>query len=116
MRISDWSSDVCSVDLVELVVLSGLKDKRPVRCVSEMCTKKAINGIQWRPGGDEVLFTVTDPHEGLGQSIFRWNVGSGQVRPVVRARGLLSGGRDRSSNCGVSAEADRKSTRLNSSH
>jgi len=90
---------------VELVVLSGPKDKRLVRCVSELCTKKAISGIQWRPGGDEVLFTVTDPHEGTGQSIFRWNVGSGQVQLVVHARGLVSGGRDRSSDCGVSAEA-----------
>lgn len=89
---------------VELIVLSGPKDKSPVRCASELCTKKAITGIQWRPGGDEVLFTVTDPREGMGQSIFGWNVGSGEVRPVVRARGLVSGGRDRSSVCGVSAK------------
>lgn len=90
---------------VELIVLSGPKDTSPVRCVSELCTNTSITGIQWRPGGDEVLFTVTDPHEGAAQSIFRWNVGSGQVRPVVRARGLVGGGRDRSSDCGVSAEA-----------
>jgi dipeptidyl aminopeptidase/acylaminoacyl peptidase len=90
---------------VELAVLSGPKDKHPVRCMSELCTKKAITGIQWRPGSEEVLFTVTDPHEGMGQSIFRWNVASGQVRPVAHARGLVSGGRDRSSDCGVSAKA-----------
>lgn len=90
---------------VELIVLSGPKDKSPVRCVSELCTGKAITGLQWRPGGGEVLFTVTDPHEGAGQSIFRWNVDSGQVLPIVNARGLVSGGRDRSSDCGVSADA-----------
>jgi len=90
---------------VELVVLSGPEDKKPVRCRSELCTKKAITGISWRPDSDQVLFTVTDPHEGLAQSIFLWNVGNGVVQPVVRAAGLLSGGRDRSSACGVSSDA-----------
>jgi dipeptidyl aminopeptidase/acylaminoacyl peptidase len=67
--------------------------------------QKAITGIQWRPGSDEVVFTVTDPDMGLAQSIFRWNVGNGAVHQVVASQGLLSGGRDSSSGCGVSAEA-----------
>src|SRR3546814_12283597 len=85
---------------------------------------KAITWIQWRPGHDEVLFTVTDPRLGLAQSILRWSVGTGAVHVVVKIGGLVNGGRDSASSCGVSAEvlvcvtatADRKSTRLNSSH
>src|SRR5699024_432963 len=71
--------------------------------MSALCTGKAITGIQWRPGHDEVLFTITDPRLGLAQSIFRWNVGTGEVRMVVKARGLINGGRDPASKCGVSA-------------
>lgn len=90
------------------VLLSALPRahaSRAVRCVSKLCTGKAITEIQWRPGHDEVLFTVTDPRLGLAQSILRWNVGTGEVRVVVKTGGLVNGGRDPASNCGVSAEA-----------
>lgn len=78
---------------------------RAVRCLSALCTGKAITAIQWRPGHDELLFTVTDPRRGLAQSIFRWNVQTGDVREVVSGRGLINGGRDPYGNCGVSAES-----------
>jgi hypothetical protein len=90
---------------VELAMLPNRKVTRPVKCEEELCTGKTITGIQWRPDSDEVLFTVTDPDMGLAQSIFRWNVRNGAVHQVVAAQGLLSGGRDASSNCGISAEA-----------
>ncbi len=90
---------------VQLSMLPGRKSHRSVVCASEMCVARAITGIQWRPRSDEVLFTVTDPDEGHAQSIFRWNVNSGAVYPVVRARGLVNGGRDRFSSCGASAAA-----------
>lgn len=90
---------------VELVMLPGRQPRKPVRCRAEACTNSAITDIQWRPSTDEVLFTVTDPREGLSQSIYRWNVETGAVAPVTRARGQLSGGRDRSSPCGLSYEA-----------
>jgi len=54
---------------VELLVLSGPKDKTPVRCRSELCTKKAITGISWRPDSDQVLFTVTDPDADAGAGV-----------------------------------------------
>jgi len=100
---------------VQLSVLPSRGATQPIACTSDLCTDKAISGIQWRPGRDEVLFTVTDPKEGLAQSIFRWNVRSGGVRLVVHARGLVSGGRDRFTACGtsevalacVAAEADQ---------
>ena len=90
------------------VLLSALlraPASRAVRCVAELCTGKAISAIQWRPDHDEVLFTVTDPSQGLAQSILRWNVVTGVVHEVVQARGLVNGGRDPASNCGASAEA-----------
>jgi hypothetical protein len=79
--------------------------RRAVECKSALCAGKAISEIQWRPGHDEVLFTVTDPRLGLAQSIFRWNVGTGEVRAVVTNGGLINGGREPASSCGVSAES-----------
>lgn len=89
---------------VELAVLHGHKARQPVKCQQQFCRDKAISGVQWRPGSDEVIFTVTDRDEGLAQSIFRWNVRSDSVRPVVQTRGLVNGGRDERTPCGVSAQ------------
>jgi len=90
---------------IRLSMLPERTARTPVPCTSELCAGKGLSGIQWRPGSDEVLFTVTDSEEGLAQSIFRWNVRSGGVRPVVRARGMVNGGRDRFSACGASTTA-----------
>lgn len=99
----------------ELTVQFGLGARQSVKCQVELCRDKTITDIQWRPDSDDLLFTVTDPHEGSSQSIFRWNIATDTVHPVVRARGLVNGGRDVLSSCGVSthtlvcvtAEADR---------
>jgi len=74
-------------------------------CTAQLCTNKQITGIQWRPHHNEVLFTVTDPEEGGAQSIYRWNVQSNVVHPVVRTPGLVNGGRAQYSPCGVSSAA-----------
>ncbi|VFR27377.1 acylaminoacyl-peptidase [plant metagenome] len=76
-----------------------------VRCTADLCRKRAISSVQWRPGSDEILFTVTDPREGLAQSIYRWNVQTGAVLPVAASSGLLNGGRDWLSTCGLSPTA-----------
>lgn len=90
---------------VELVMLPSIRARKPVKCLSDLCINAAITNIQWRPHSDEVVFTVTDPHEGGAQSIYRWNVETGAVHPVTQAKGLINGGRDQSSACGVSAAA-----------
>src|SRR3546814_20696777 len=73
--------------------------------MSELGTNKNINDIQWRPNSDEVLFTVTGRQRGLALSIFLWKVSTGFVRPVVHARGALSGGRRYwDMPCGLSSE------------
>ncbi|WP_337245164.1 Atxe2 family lasso peptide isopeptidase [Luteimonas sp. gir] len=76
-----------------------------VVCRDPACTGQAITSVQWRPGSDEVLFTVTDPAEGLAQSLFGWDVRSGAVRRVAESTGLLNGGRDPASPCAASHAA-----------
>lgn len=104
MRIGDGGGQLYRPDVLLSMLPSG-HARRAVRCTSALCTGKAITGIQWRPGHAEVLFTVTDPDLGLAQSILRWNVETGEVRPVVRSGGLINGGRDPSAGCGVLADA-----------
>lgn len=89
---------------IELSVVFPNRSRRSIRCEADSCTGKAISRIQWRPASDEVLFAVTDPLEGLAQSIYAWNIQSSEVRLVVRTQGLVSGGRDPGSNCAVSTD------------
>lgn len=103
-RIGDGRGQMQRPDVL-LSALPRAHASLAVRCVAELCTGKAITAIQWRPDHDEVLFTVTDPSQGLAQSIFRWNVATGAVRVVVQGGGLVNGGRDPSWSCGASAEA-----------
>ena len=102
-RIGDGSGQMYRPDVLRSA-LAGGHAQRAIKCVSALCTGKAITGIQWRPDHDEVLFTITDPRLGLAQSILRWNVEGGEVHVVVQTGGLANGGRDPSSSCGVSAE------------
>jgi len=90
---------------VELSMLPGKGADRPVTCRAELCAGKNIMDIQWRPDSDDVLFTVADRQAGRAQSIFRWNVASGEVQLVVHGRGLLRGSSQRSHDipCGLSA-------------
>jgi hypothetical protein len=89
---------------VELSMIHGARS-RPIVCSDVLCVGKSITDVQWRPDSDEVILTVTDPDEGLAQSLYRWNVETGRVVPVVRSDGLLNGGRDPAQPCGVSASA-----------
>jgi len=91
---------------VQLAMLPKAGSARPIKCQAALCTGKAISSIQWRPNSDEVLFTVTDRHEGQAQSIYRWNVRTGDVQLVTRSAGMLNGGgRYESGGCGASSGA-----------
>lgn len=102
---------------VELAVRDVDSAVRQTRCTAALCTGQDITHIQWRPGSDEVLFTVTDSRAGRAQSVFRWNVVTGDVAEVVRSRGLMWGSSVRfhdvpcalspSAMVCVTAEADR---------
>jgi len=92
---------------VELSVVLG-SPARQIECKARLCIGKAISGVQWRPNSDEVIYTVTDPAEGLAQSLFRWNVTSGDVVPVAHSAGLLNSGERyglADAGCGVSPAA-----------
>lgn len=78
--------------VVELAMLPKRDARQLVKCVAELCINRPITDITWRPGSNEIVFTVTDPDMGLGQSIFRWNVVSGEVKPVADSRGEIGGG------------------------
>lgn len=78
---------------VELAMLPNRHASHPVYCTAQLCHHKHITDIQWRPGSDEVLFTIDDYDEGHAQSIYGWNVVTGGVRPIVLSHGLVSGGK-----------------------
>jgi dipeptidyl aminopeptidase/acylaminoacyl peptidase len=89
---------------LDLAMLPKRNASQSVKCVAEVCVNKPITDIAWRPGGDEIIFTVTAPDN--GQSIFRWNVVNGVVRPVVHSNGQVGGGgRWEPGPCGVSLDA-----------
>lgn len=91
---------------VELAMLPNIRSGRLIKCQDALCIGKNITDIRWRPGSDEVLFTVVDRHEGRVWSMFLWNVSTDAVRPIVRTNGLLGGSRRHwDIPCGLSSDA-----------
>lgn len=78
--------------LTRLRVLSGQHSRRTIVCAAEACQGKLITAVAWRPHSDEVLFTVSEAGEGNAQSLFRWNVVTGVVRPLAGSRGHIGNG------------------------
>lgn len=74
---------------VELAMLPDRHASRPTLCTAKLCHHRNVTDIQWRPGSDEVVFTVAN--YGRTQSIYGWNVATGVVRPIVLSHGLVSG-------------------------
>src|SRR3546814_6922911 len=97
MRISDWSSDVCSSDL-------GARFANAVAFLG--C---APADVTWRVGADALSFGFTKNGAMMAEAIvFFSGSGGAGVRELKKRGGhLLSKGR---------FVADRKSSRLNSSH
>lgn len=88
----------------ELAILRTKVSRTLTKCTASLCVGKPITDVVWRPGGDEVIFTVTAPDN--SQSIFRWHVASGAVVPVVASSGQVGGGgRWEPGPCGVSPDA-----------
>jgi hypothetical protein len=93
------------LDRPQLFVLPGNEGGSDVKCRAVSCASGEITGFAWRPGTDDLLFTVTSAREGIAQSLHIWNVRTGQVRLLTRSGGLINGGRALASGCGVSREA-----------
>lgn len=102
-RIGDAEGLQAKPDVV-LAVLSDRTSVEAIPCRAALCVGQNITDIQWRPDSDEVLFTVSDRHRGRAQSLFLWDVTTGEVRHLADGAGLLTGSqRADYSPCGLSA-------------
>src|SRR3546814_4290272 len=91
MRISDWSSDVCSSDLIDPVIIAFDRQRKAIR---RREAQRRVDRI-----GVEAIGVLVEQR--VGQETILLTVRGGNPEPQHIAR-------DR--------PADRKSTRLNSSH
>src|SRR3546814_5245775 len=95
MRTSDWSSDVCSSDLFDLLALSSLSEQAPIAVIEAMAAGLPVVS----PAVGDVAAMVSDanrPFVGADEAGFR-----AALAQMVENSDLRT---------------DRKSTRLNSSH
>src|SRR3546814_10590608 len=126
MRISDWSSDVCSSDLPSVLIyfdLNGLKeindkeghgagDAALIQVGQILLDNTRESDIVARLGGDEygVILSETDAQQGREKA--------DHLAEAIRRRPLHWEGKvlQLDAAYGVYPLKDRKSTRLNSSH
>lgn len=107
-RIAVLTRSATATDAPRVVMglLQDAKARRWSPCTAQACSGNAISAAQWRPGTDEVVFTVTAYDDGFAQSLHRWNVVTGEVQPVASSSGMFAG-EDRwgAGRCGVSTAA-----------
>lgn len=60
-----------------------------ITCVDEACRSGRIAAVAWRPGREEVVFTVQDQH--FRQTLYAWDLPTARVRKLVAGDGLMSG-------------------------
>ncbi|NHK27168.1 Atxe2 family lasso peptide isopeptidase [Parvularcula flava] len=70
-----------------LSVEGGTRDS--VRCTDAICASSDIDALAWRPGGSEVIFTVTDRERGYAQSLYAWDIEANATRLVVHTKGIV---------------------------
>lgn len=105
---ADHASQLRSENLLDWYELSVVREgetSEPLVCRHPLCTKKRISSVIWRPGGDGVIFTVTDRNASNADALFRWDLASGDVHPIAASGGSMNGGRAYASTCGVSKDA-----------
>ncbi len=72
------------------------------RCTAQICRSRIV-ALAWRPGRDELLFTVQDRQ--LSQSLYSWSPRSGAVRRVATSDGILAGDKDGRAPCALTRAA-----------
>src|SRR3546814_10673359 len=99
MRISDWSSDVCSSDLLD--ERGGRGDVRPFERAGDDPRLGIVGQDAAVPYPEQAVQPLDDVRPG--------GTGDAEAIDLLRIFGIAAGGNDPD-------PADRKSTRLNSSH
>lgn len=82
------------------VVRAG-PDGRTVSCPVPECRTERVAWAAWRPGRDQLVFATAD--RAIVMTLRLWDLPSGQVRTIVRANGLLNGGRDENKPCAITS-------------
>lgn len=98
LAISEWEGSEGSL----VVVRAGDPEIR-IECPLAECRSDRVAWAAWRPGRDQLVFATADL--AMAMTLRLWDLGSGRVRTIVRANGLLTGGRDVNSPCAVTAAA-----------
>lgn len=76
----------------ELHVASDAGSSASVACDAGPCRAADITALAWRPGREEIVFTVTDHERGRAQSLYLWDIPRNAVRSIVHSDGLLNAG------------------------
>src|SRR3546814_5695798 len=117
MRISDWSSDVCSSDLaqrlggVAVELKSHLPIERQAHVIGATWLDQQLIGGGKRFGDFGFGSEVKDALQNRADFLAKQGLAERRGQRVILARNLLATLRNREL-----TQADRKSTRLNSSH
>src|SRR3546814_959784 len=114
MRISDWSSDVCSSDLI--LTLRAAPDLPDLRCdarkMKQVLVNLLSNAVKFTPAGGRILLeATTDGADGIVIEVADTGIGIApeDIDKVMSPFGQVHEALNRDTQ-------DRKSTRLNSSH
>ncbi len=70
-------------------------------CDTGPCVEARIATAAWRPGRNQILLTTSD--RARAQTLYLWDVDSGQSRQIASVDGSTQGGAVQSSGCGLSA-------------
>src|SRR3546814_2844089 len=103
MRISDWSSDVCSSDL-DLVLVVGSPNSSNSNRLRELAEREGVEAYLV-DGADEIDPQWLEGRRHIG-------VTAGASAPDILVQGVI----ERLHALGAGAGVDRRSTRLNYSH
>src|SRR3546814_4941724 len=103
MRISDWSSDVCSSDLEELIVTA----RRQSETITDV--PATVNVVSDEALSTRLVGSGLDL-SGITPGFQLYNALGGSAAPTIRGLG------SNTAVFSIEASVDRKSTRLNSSH
>lgn len=77
----------------ELRVAEDRLGRRERSCNQAECRNQSIQGIAWRAGTNEVVFTASSPSQRYAQALYAWDTTRNTIRLIVQSDGLLAGER-----------------------